>query len=73
MTTKIIVIIILENLTVLENYWDNYWDQPTEYNLDEVYKSSNVILSSANISKLLEKNYGYYDLNSKKFLETKDR
>lgn len=54
-----------------ENYWDNYWDQPTEYNLDEVYKSSNVILSSANISKLLEKNYGYYDLNSKKFLENK--
>ena len=52
-----------------ENYWDNYWDQPTKYNLDEVYQSSNVILSSANISKLLEKNYGYYDLNSKKFLE----
>lgn len=52
-----------------ENYWDNYWEQPNKYNLDEAYQSSNVILSAANISKVLEKNYGYYDLNSKKFLE----
>ena len=30
------------------NCWEYFWNQPSEYTLDEVYKSKNVILSSQN-------------------------
>lgn len=36
------------------NCWEYYWKQPSEYTLDEVYESKNVILSDRN-----SRNYGY--------------
>ena len=33
------------------NVWEYYWKQPSEYTLDEVYKSKNVILSTRNIGQ----------------------
>lgn len=33
------------------NSWEYYWNQPCQYNLDEVYKSKNVILSTQNIGQ----------------------
>ena len=51
------------------NYWDYFWKQPTQFSLEDVYKSNNVILSSTNISKSLNEKYGYFDLNSIEFLE----
>ena len=36
------------------NAWEYYWDQPSEYTLEEVYQSKNVILSTRNIGQ-----YGY--------------
>lgn len=33
------------------NSWEYYWNQPSEYNLDEVYKSKNVILSTQNVGE----------------------
>lgn len=37
-----------------DNAWEYYWKQPSEYTLEEVYKSKNVILSTQNIGQ-----YGY--------------
>lgn len=37
-----------------ENSWEYYWEQPSEYTLEEVYQSKNVILSTQNIGQ-----YGY--------------
>lgn len=37
-----------------ENAWEYYWKQPSEYMLEEVYQSKNVILSTQNIGQ-----YGY--------------
>lgn len=36
------------------NSWEYYWSQPSEYSLEEVYQSKNVILSTRNIGQ-----YGY--------------
>lgn len=36
------------------NAWEYYWQQPSEYPLEEVYQSKNVILSTRNIGQ-----YGY--------------
>lgn len=36
------------------NSWEYYWQQPSEYTLEEVYHSKNVILSTQNIGQ-----YGY--------------
>lgn len=36
------------------NCWEYYWQQPSDYTLQEVYKSKNVILSDRN-----SRNYGY--------------
>lgn len=33
------------------NAWEYYWNQPSEYTLDEVYQSKNVILSTQNIGQ----------------------
>lgn len=33
------------------NSWEYYWKQPSEYTLEEVYKSKNVILSTQNIGQ----------------------
>ena len=33
------------------NTWEYYWNQPSEYTLEEVYKSKNVILSTRNIGQ----------------------
>lgn len=32
-----------------KNAWEYYWDQPSEYDLEEIYESKNVILGSMNI------------------------
>ncbi len=37
-----------------ENAWEYYWEQPSDYTLEEVYQSKNVILSTQNIGQ-----YGY--------------
>lgn len=37
-----------------ENAWEYYWKQPSEYTLEEVYQSQNVILSTQNVGQ-----YGY--------------
>lgn len=37
-----------------KNSWEYYWAQPSEYTLEEVYQSKNVILSTRNIGQ-----YGY--------------
>lgn len=34
-----------------ENAWEYYWKQPSEYTLEEVYQSKNVILSTQNIGQ----------------------
>lgn len=36
------------------NAWEYYWKQPSDYTLEEVYQSKNVILSTRNVG-----NYGY--------------
>lgn len=36
------------------NSWEYYWSQPSEYTLEEIYQSKNVILSTRNIGQ-----YGY--------------
>lgn len=33
------------------NAWEYYWDQPSQYSLEEVYQSKNVILSTQNIGQ----------------------
>lgn len=33
------------------NAWEYYWDQPSNYSLEEVYQSKNVILSTRNIGQ----------------------
>lgn len=34
-----------------KNAWEYYWNQPSEYTLEEVYQSKNVILSTRNIGQ----------------------
>lgn len=45
-----------ENFPVFgtNNSWEYYWQQPSKYSLNEIYKSKNVILSTQNIGQ-----YGY--------------
>jgi hypothetical protein len=48
-----------------QNAWEYYFQQPTEYNFDDVYKSKNVILSSMNSP---EKHTDVYNPNSEKIV-----
>jgi hypothetical protein len=53
------------------NSWEYYFNQPINTPLEEVYKSSNVILSSANVSRHLEKEFLIKDLNQSEFMNNK--
>lgn len=45
------------------NIWEDYYEQPSSYTLEEVYQSKNVILS-----KFDDKKYNYPDLSNKIYL-----
>lgn len=51
------------------NSWEYYFNQPIETPLEEVYKSKNVILSSANVNSIIESEFLIKDLNQPDFLE----
>ena len=57
-----------DNIDGNENSWEFFFTQPTEYSLDEVYKSKNVILSGLDIqwykSELFENKFDNYTLES---------
>ena len=46
-----------------DNSWEYYFQQPTNTSLEDVYKSKNVILSSANISRELKNKFSISDIN----------
>ena len=56
-----------------KNSWEYYFKQPIDTSLNEVYKSKNVILSSSNVSNILESSFSMKDLNQPDFIGDKDQ
>ena len=55
------------------NSWEYYFNQPIETPLEEVYKSKNVILSSTNVSSIIESKFLMKDLNQANFINDSEQ